>query len=115
MLTKSQRLLQLVYPITMNKNLFSFAVVNAFKVALFVMVLGSCTSSTDSTQSVSNPTESQSSVNESASVDARKTILFFGDSITAGYGIEEEDAFPALIQKKLDSLDLQWKSVNAGL
>jgi acyl-CoA thioesterase-1 len=45
----------------------------------------------------------------------RKTILFFGDSITAGYGIDSEDAFPAIIQGKLDSNNLNYRSVNAGL
>ena len=33
---------------------------------------------------------------------ASKTILFMGDSITAGYGIGDDRAFPALIQEKLD-------------
>lgn len=45
----------------------------------------------------------------------KKTILFYGDSITAGYGIDIEDAFPALIQKKIDSLGLNYRAVNAGL
>lgn len=45
----------------------------------------------------------------------RKTILFFGDSITAGYGIDTEDAFPALIQNKLDSNNFNYRAVNAGL
>ncbi|MDX1641378.1 MAG: arylesterase [Balneolaceae bacterium] len=44
-----------------------------------------------------------------------KTILFFGDSITAGYGLDTEQAFPAVIQQKIDSLDLNYKVVNAGL
>lgn len=44
-----------------------------------------------------------------------KTILFFGDSITAGYGLEPEQAFPTLIQQKIDSLDLNYDVVNAGL
>lgn len=44
-----------------------------------------------------------------------KQILIFGDSITAGYGIEEEDAFPAILQQKLDSLGLNHTVVNAGL
>ncbi|MEX0823388.1 MAG: arylesterase [Balneolaceae bacterium] len=41
--------------------------------------------------------------------------MFFGDSITAGYGLETENAFPALIQEKIDSLDLPYDIVNAGL
>jgi acyl-CoA thioesterase-1 len=44
-----------------------------------------------------------------------QTILFFGDSITAGYGLQTEQAFPALIQQKIDSLDLNYNVVNAGL
>lgn len=44
----------------------------------------------------------------------RKTILFFGDSITAGYGIDSEDAFPALIHSKLDSNNYHYRAVNAG-
>lgn len=44
-----------------------------------------------------------------------KRILFFGDSITAGHGIDKEKAFPALIQQKIDSLGWNFKSVNAGL
>ncbi len=45
----------------------------------------------------------------------QKTILFYGNSLTAGYGVEPSEAFPALIQTKLDSLDLPYKVVNAGV
>lgn len=45
-----------------------------------------------------------------------KTILFFGNSLTAGYGLEDpEDAFPNVIQQKIDSLNLNFKVINAGL
>jgi len=44
-----------------------------------------------------------------------KTILFFGDSITAGYGLETEEAFPYLIQQKLDSLGYNYTAINAGI
>jgi len=49
------------------------------------------------------------------SQESPKRILFFGDSITAGYGIDTENAFPALIQQKIDSLNWNYKAVNAGL
>jgi acyl-CoA thioesterase I len=42
-------------------------------------------------------------------------ILFFGDSITAGYGLNPDRAFPALIEKQIDSLGLNYTVVNAGL
>ncbi len=44
-----------------------------------------------------------------------KTILFFGNSLTAGYGLSTEQAFPNLIQHKIDILELDYKVVNAGL
>lgn len=45
-----------------------------------------------------------------------KNILFFGNSLTAGYGLEDpSDAFPALIQGKIDSLGLPYKVINGGL
>jgi acyl-CoA thioesterase-1 len=43
-----------------------------------------------------------------------KTILFFGNSLTAGYGLDPSEAFPALIQAKIDSLKLPYKAINAG-
>ncbi len=46
---------------------------------------------------------------------AQKTILFFGNSLTAGMGLNVEEAFPALIQKKLDSASLVFNVINAGL
>lgn len=46
--------------------------------------------------------------------DSAKRILFFGDSITAGYGIDKENAFPAIIQQKIDSLNWKFKAVNGG-
>ncbi|AKD04687.1 arylesterase [Pontibacter korlensis] len=45
-----------------------------------------------------------------------KTILFFGNSLTAGYGLDDPGlAFPALIQQRIDSLDLPYRAINAGL
>lgn len=45
----------------------------------------------------------------------QKTIVFFGNSLTAGYGLEEEFSFPSIIQRKIDSLKLNYKVINAGL
>ncbi len=46
---------------------------------------------------------------------AGATILFFGNSLTAGLGVEPEQAFPGLIGKRLDSLGYPYRAVNAGL
>jgi len=46
---------------------------------------------------------------------ARKTVLFLGDSLTAGYGLDEARAFPSLVQAKIDSLKMPFEVINAGL
>ncbi len=52
---------------------------------------------------------------ESQPKSSEKTILFFGNSLTAGMGLDVEEAFPALIQKKIDSASLTFNVINAGL
>lgn len=44
-----------------------------------------------------------------------KNILFFGTSLTAGYGLDPTEAYPALIQNKIDSLKKPYKVINGGL
>ena len=50
-----------------------------------------------------------------ASDSASKTILIFGDSLTAGYGIDPEQAYPALIADKLATENLPYKVIPSGL
>ncbi|MFZ2282730.1 MAG: arylesterase [Lutibacter sp.] len=47
--------------------------------------------------------------------EENKIILFFGTSLTAGMGLDPNEAFPAVIQGKIDSLNLPYEVVNAGL
>lgn len=50
----------------------------------------------------------------SAAVQTPKTILFLGNSITAGYGIDPSQAYPSLIQEKIDAKGWNFRVVNAG-
>jgi acyl-CoA thioesterase I len=50
-----------------------------------------------------------------AQSNPQKTILFFGDSLTAGYGLTVEQAFPALIEQDLNQKGKNVKVINAGL
>lgn len=67
------------------------------------------------------PGEVESVINNSnketaSSVEKRKkVILFFGNSITAGYGLESSESFTALIQLRLDSLGYDYEVINAGV
>src|SRR5436190_17559766 len=49
--------------------------------------------------------------------EATHTVVFFGDSLTAGYGLDDpaSEAYPALIQEKITAAHLPWRVVNAGL
>jgi len=44
-------------------------------------------------------------------------MLFFGDSLTAGYGLKNagSESFPALIQQKIDAEKLDYRIINAGV
>ena len=45
----------------------------------------------------------------------RKTIVVLGDSIAAGYGVEPSEAFPSLLQERIDQKKLPYEIVNAGV
>ena len=89
-----------------------------FRNVLFFLLLGgvgvACQSSVERVTSQAQDTTSAitSSTDTAA---AEKVILFFGNSLTAGYGLEPSEAFPALIQQRLDSLGYAYRTVNAGL
>lgn len=46
---------------------------------------------------------------------SERTIIVFGDSIAAGYGLDSDQAFPAFIQEKVDDSGLNYRVINAGL
>ena len=48
-------------------------------------------------------------------VSGENTILVLGNSIAAGYGLSQGQAFPALLQHKVDSLGWGYNVINAGL
>ena len=80
---------------------------------MFFFVLSCKEEPKPSESSITTETTSENTVETVK--QGNKVILFFGDSLTAGYGIELEEAFPALIQQRLDSLGLQYTVLNSGL
>ena len=44
-----------------------------------------------------------------------KVMVCLGDSLTAGLGLDPDEAYPALLQKKIEAAGLPWRVVNAGL
>ncbi len=88
-----------------SKNLF-------IPTILLLLFITSCGNETD--QNTSEKSNSQGEIEAISDTD-KKTILFFGNSLSAGYGVEADESFPALIQKRIDSLDLPYTVVNAGV
>lgn len=90
----------------MNLRIFFFLLICSFILAC---------SSADNQQSAQ---QKDSAIIPDTAMETRemKTILFFGNSLTAGYGLDDpNDAFPGLIQLKIDSLNLPYQVINAGL
>lgn len=84
---------------------------------LLLSVVTGCGSSDSKTESAPETAPSQTRSVDAKPADSapKKTILFYGNSLTAGYGVEPNQAFPALIGKKIDSLGLDYSIINAGL
>ncbi|MBA8987144.1 arylesterase [Sphingobacterium cellulitidis] len=82
-------------------------------IILAVFLLASCNNANQQ-NNTSAPTDITNS--DSIPTETTKRILFFGNSLTAGLGLDDQSlAFPALIQQKIDSLKLPYTCINAGL
>ncbi|ETZ20636.1 arylesterase [Pedobacter sp. V48] len=82
-------------------------------IILLSIVLASCGNNQNKETLQEKPTEAAPVAIEVPVKE--KNILFFGTSLTAGYGLEQGEAYPELLQKKLDSLKLPYKTINGGL
>lgn len=80
--------------------------------ALLALGLGACNSNAPAEKT---PTAAAGAPAAAPVPDTKKRILFFGNSITAGLGVDPEEAFPALIGQKIDSAKLNYETINAGL
>lgn len=81
---------------------------------LFLFLLLSCKEASQK-ETETTVEETAEAEKESQASGKTKTILFFGDSLTAAMGLDPEESFPAEIQQKIDSLGLNYQVVNAGL
>ncbi|MDQ6889880.1 MAG: GDSL-type esterase/lipase family protein, partial [Bacteroidota bacterium] len=80
---------------------------------LLLTVLMSCS---NNKSKITPLKETKSDINPAVDSSAKmKTIVFFGNSLTAGYGVDPTEAYPALIQNIIDSLKLNYKVINAGV
>ena len=79
---------------------------------LTVWGCGSFNTKTNSNETTKSTVQSEAKPTSTAK---KQVILFYGNSLTAGYGVEPSQAFPALVGQKIDAAKLNYSVVNAGL
>ena len=84
------------------------------RILILLFILVGCNSPNETTKEAQKNT-TVSNEEPKQNDEKKKSILFFGDSITAGYQLDLDMAFPALLQKRLDSLGYSYECINAGL
>lgn len=83
----------------------------------FAFVLFSCgNSTTEKTTTKTTTTKTPPKIMETKEINTKKqTIVFFGNSLTAAYGLDPAQGFVGLIKQRIDSLGLNYNVVNAGV
>lgn len=83
---------------------------------LFAIIITSFVISCDNKKETkTSVTNAESATKIAKDVTKNKTIVFFGNSLTAALGLNPADGFAMRIQKRLDSLATDYKVINAGL
>jgi acyl-CoA thioesterase-1 len=78
---------------------------------LLLVVLAAVASACSEPPSESGPTDDRAS----RTASERPRIVFLGDSLTAGLGLPADEAYPALLQQKIDQAGLGYEVINAGV
>ena len=107
--------LQQILNLKLNKLLPGFIGRKLTFSTLLLIAFWGMASCTNQSKDTTSPKQEEKTLEPVDSSGIKKTILFFGNSLTAGYGVEPAEAYPALIQDKIDSLKLKYKVINAGV
>ncbi len=91
-------------------------IINHFSFLCLVLLLAACggedKTNTPTTAAKSPTKETPTQPKNQTAV---QSILFFGNSLTAAYNLDIDDGFVSIIQRRMDSLGLNYKAINAGL
>jgi acyl-CoA thioesterase-1 len=89
--------------------------IGALVAALFVASVVACPAADRSGTAAPTSTDRPRDEAPRPRADARPAIVFLGTSLTAGYGLPESEAYPALIEQRLAAAGLDYRVVNAGV
>ncbi|WP_438976768.1 arylesterase [Polaribacter sp.] len=98
-----------------NTHIISHSIFLKFCYFSLIILLVSCKADAKKTTSKKEVTTNVVST-KTENTTNNKRIVVFGDSLTAGYGLEDvKDAYPGLLQQKIDSLQLGYTVINSGI
>ena len=98
-----------------NTHKISHSIFLKFCYFFLIIILFSCKTDAKKTTSKKEVTTNVVST-KTENTTNNKCIVVFGDSLTAGYGLEDvKDAYPGLLQQKIDSLQLGYTVINSGI
>ncbi len=87
-----------------------------FRTSLFITLCFMVFSCSEAEKKSATLENKEATAAEAQAPSSKKNIIFFGNSLTAGYGLNDvSTGYVALIQQRLDSLGLAYNAVNAGL
>jgi acyl-CoA thioesterase I len=84
-------------------------------VMLATLGIGACQRESAGTHETAVPSSEPAGTPPSAQAAGRPRVVALGDSLTAGLGLEPTQAWPALVQRKIDEAGLDVEVVNAGV
>ena len=108
------------YMLSRHQNYYNFSsifrLVSVLIILLFMsFLLTSCKGDNKNQISETKEVVNTKKEDDSAKTMDKKVIMFYGNSLTAGYRLEESESFPSIIEDKIDSLELNYSVINAGL
>lgn len=98
----------------LNFNILPAYTSKSYIIILAFFFFSSCNSTPEET-TANNTNQEMNSKITPPKKDERKRIIFFGNSLTAAYGLDPSEGFVSLIQEKINTENLNYKVVNAGL
>src|SRR5262249_60908452 len=83
--------------------------------ALLLAAFSVACQKSESSPGAATSTSSFASAKPPAKPDGRPIIVAFGDSLTAGFGLHEDQGFVTLLQRKLDEKGYRYRVAQAGM
>ena len=95
-----------------KSNQFTFSIIFLL---LAMLSIQACKDKPINEDKVIEENSNQELSSTNTSEKTKKLIMFYGNSLTAGYGLDPGEDFPSLIRNRIDSLGLDYEVVNSGL